>query len=343
MALKSVTFGAYTYDSNTKANYAVTTVDYNFAPIEISDVDLAAVDYKFDAIADASPSMTVSNPEAKTVATTKVTPQQNKVAVGNASDVDLNIPAGSTVARNTFAVVIANENYQNVENVENAANDGKVFAKYLTSTLGIPQNQVFAYTDASYGNMIDALDRIKNIAKAWSDFNVIFYYAGHGVPDEQSHEAYLLPIDGKPGSSAVNIALGKVYDTLGDLGASSVLVMLDACFSGAQRGDGMLAQARGVAIKAKATEPRGNMIVLAASQGDETAYPYKGKSHGLFTYFLLKKLQESRGDITLGDLADYIIDNVKKTSLLENNGKLQTPTARASQSAPAWRSQKLTK
>ena len=44
VALKSVTFGDYTYDSNTKANYAVTTVDYNFAPIEISDVDLAAVD-----------------------------------------------------------------------------------------------------------------------------------------------------------------------------------------------------------------------------------------------------------------------------------------------------------
>jgi hypothetical protein len=138
--------------------------------------------------------------------------------------------------------------------------------------------------------------------------------------------------------------LSKLYSTLGNLGASSVYVMLDACFSGSQRGDGMLAQARGVAIKAKAAEPQGNMIVLSAAQGDETAYPYQGKSHGLFTYYLLKKLQESSGNVTIGELSDYVIENVRKTSVLENNGKLQTPTVRASlSSGDAWRNNKLVK
>jgi uncharacterized caspase-like protein len=203
---------------------------------------------------------------------------------------------------------------------------------------------VLTYTNASYGEMIDALDRLKNVAEAYkgSDFNIIFYYAGHGVPDEQSYEAYLLPIDGKPGVSAVNIPLSKLYSTLGNLGASSIFVMLDACFSGARRGEGMLAQARSVAIRAKAAEPRGNMVVLSAAQGDETAYPYKAKSHGLFTYFLLKKLQSSAGNVTIGDLSDYVIDNVKKVSVVENKGKIQTPTVRASQSASAnWKSIQL--
>ena len=345
VALKSVSFGEYTYDSNTKADYAVTTVDYNFKPIEISEVELAAVDYKFDNISS-EPAMTVSNPEVKTVTTTKVTPKQNKVTVGTASDVDLNIPAGAARSINTFAIVIANENYKNVEPVANAANDGKVVAQYLSSTLSIPQNQIYSYTNASYGEIIAGLDKIKNIAKAYqgSDFEVIFYYAGHGVPDEQSKEAYILPIDGIVGNTSVSIPLGKLYDTLGNLGASSVLVMLDACFSGSQRGDGMLAQARGVAIKTKAAEPKGNMIVLSAAGGDETAYPYKAKSHGLFTYFLLKKLQDTKGDVTIGDLADYIIDNVRKTSVIENDGKIQTPTVRASQStADSWRNQKIIK
>jgi hypothetical protein len=346
VALKSVTFGDYTYDGNTKASYAVTNIDYNFAPIEMSNLDLAISDYDFDQISSAPTVATISNPNAKTISATKVNPESRTLAVGSASDVDLNIPQSKVTAKNTFAIVIANESYKNVESVENAANDGKIVAQYLTTTLGIPQKQVFAYTNASYGEMVDALDKMQNIAKAYSgtDYNVIFYYAGHGVPDEQSHEAYLLPIDGKPGSSAVNISLSKLYSTLGNLGATTVYVMLDACFSGSLRGDGMLAQARGVAIKAKAAEPQGNMVVLSAAQGDETAYPYQGKSHGLFTYYLLKKLQESSGNVTIGELSDYVIENVRKTSVLENNGKLQTPTVRASlSSGDAWRNNKLVK
>jgi uncharacterized caspase-like protein len=345
VALKSVTFGNYTYDGNTKANYAVTTVDYNFAPIEISNIDLASADYNFDQISSA-PTVTVSNPDAKTITTTKVSPETKRVVAGNVSDVDVNIPKGTSTAKNTFAIVIANESYKNAESVENAANDGKVVAKYLTSTLGIPDEQIFAYTDATYGDMLSALDKIKNISKAYrgSDFNVLFYYAGHGVPDEQSYEAYLLPADGIPGNTAVNISLSDLYSTLGSLGASSVCVMLDACFSGTQRGEGMLAQARGVKIKAKSAAPQGNMVVLSAAQGDETAYPYKDKSHGMFTYFLLKKLQETAGNVTIGELADYVIDNVRKTSVIKNNGKLQTPSVSASASASStWRAQRLTK
>jgi len=56
---KCVTFGDYTYDGNTKANYAVTNIDYNFAPIEISNLDLAMSDYNFDQISSA-PTITVS-------------------------------------------------------------------------------------------------------------------------------------------------------------------------------------------------------------------------------------------------------------------------------------------
>jgi uncharacterized caspase-like protein len=306
-------------------------------------MDLASVDYNFDQISSA-PTVTVSNPDAKTITTTKVTPETKRVVAGNASDVDINIPKGTGTAKNTFAIVIANENYKNAETVENAANDGKVVAKYLTSTLGIPGEQVYAYTDATYGDMLGALDKIKNIAKAYrgSDFNVLFYYAGHGVPDEQSYEAYLLPADGIPGNTAVNISLSDLYATLGSLGASSVCVMLDACFSGTQRGEGMLARARGVKIKAKSAAPQGNMVVLSAAQGDETAYPYKDKSHGMFTYFLLKKLQESAGNVTIGELADYVIDNVRKTSVIKNNGKIQTPSVSASASAAnTWRAQRL--
>ena len=106
-------------------------------------------------------------------------------------------------------------------------------------------------------------------------------------------------------------------------------VFMDACFSGSKRGEGMLASARGVAMKTKAQAPQGKMVVFSAAQGDETAYPYKDKCHGLFTYFLLKKLKESNGSVTLGDLGNYVTEQVSRKSIVAN-GKSQTPSVIAS-------------
>ena len=71
------------------------------------------------------------------------------------------------------------------------------------------------------------------------------------------------------------------------------------------------------------------MIIFSASQSDETAHPYIEQSHGLFTYFLLKKIQTSKGNVNLGELSNYIIDNVKQRSIVINN-KIQTPIVYAS-------------
>ena len=103
----------------------------------------------------------------------------------------------------------------------------------------------------------------------------------------------------------------------------------------------MLASARGVALKARPGMPQGNMVVFSAAQGDETAYPYTEQQHGMFTYYLLKKLQETKGDVTLQELGDYITTEVKKQSVLENN-KLQTPSVTPATAVyDTWQSWKL--
>ncbi len=136
-------------------------------------------------------------------------------------------------------------------------------------------------------------------------------------------------------------SLNKLYAELGSTKAKEIVVFLDACFSGSKREEGMLASARGVALKAKQEDPRGNMVVFSATSGDETAFPYSAKGHGLFTYYLLKKLQESKGDVSLGELGDYISENVKQQSVVINR-KVQTPTATPSTSlAASWKELKL--
>jgi hypothetical protein len=135
--------------------------------------------------------------------------------------------------------------------------------------------------------------------------------------------------------------LSEIYSSLSSFPAKSVMVFLDACFSGAQRNGAMLASARGVALKAKPEKPKGNMVVISAASGDETAYKYDEQSHGMFTYFLLKKLQDGGADITLGELADYIKTNVGRRSIVINM-KSQTPEVSVSESLSSiWRNLKF--
>lgn len=253
------------------------------------------------------------------------------------SDVDLNIPKTGYVNENTFAVIIANEKYEEESQVEYALNDGEMFKTYCKDVLGLPETNIRFRANATLNNILAELDWMRQIASAYgNEATFIFYYAGHGIPDEATGDAYLLPVDGRGSMLATGYSLTKLYEKLGNLSAKRVAVFMDACFSGAKRNGQMLASARGVAIKAKRAVPKGKVVVLSAAQGDETAYPYKEKRHGLFTYYLLKKLQESKGNISMGELADYVIREVKKRSVVVNS-KLQTPIITHSVGTEDWR------
>jgi hypothetical protein len=61
----------------------------------------------------------------------------------------------------------------------------------------------------------------------------------------------------------------------------------------------------------------------------------------MFTYYLLKKLRETKGDCTLGELGTYICDEVAKQAVV-TNGKEQTPVVLTSGGvADSWRTMKL--
>ena len=259
------------------------------------------------------------------------------------SDVDIYIPETNIVNETTFAVIIGNENYKSVPSVPYAEHDARMFAEYCKKTLGLPEKNVSVFCDASYAEMIRAIKLLKMLSQAYDGkINVLFYYSGHGIPDESTHDAFLLPVDADGTITEVCYGINKLYKDLTDIKANRILVFLDACFSGARRDGGVLqAMARGVAIKAKKTDPIGNMVVFSAATGDETAYPFEVKSHGMFTYYLLKKIKETKGNVSLGELADYVKTNVTNTSAMVNK-KVQTPTITSSHDINAtWKMAKL--
>lgn len=267
------------------------------------------------------------------------------------SDVDKNIPIDTSINKYKYALIIGNENYNKYQsglksesNVEFAINDAFVFKKYAESTLGVPQDHITYITDALSTKMKSELDKLvalSNIESLKNNIEIIFYYAGHGFPDKETEKGYLIPVDVTGSSVLDGVALSELYKKLSNENVKKASIFLDACFSGGGRNEG-LAPGRGVMIKSKDEKiQNGNLVVFTASSGDQKSYPLKEKGHGIFTYYLLKKLQETKGNVSFDELAKYIKDNVEQNSLLKNNS-LQNPSILvSSQISEIWKNWSL--
>ena len=247
------------------------------------------------------------------------------------SEVDTNIPVTDKIYKNRYALVIGNEDYKKYQtglksdqNVLFARNDATVFKEYLTKTMGVPEKQTFMLTDATRAQMNRELERVTELAKLTPNSELIFYYAGHGLPDIETRQGYLIPVDVTASNLKDAISLKDLYSKLASSKATKVLVFLDACFSGGGRGENGLLAARTVKVKPKGDIVEGNIVAFTATSGEEVSLPLTKEYHGLFTYHVLRKLKDTQGELTLEQLKDYLESEIPKTSLIENGIK-QTP------------------
>ena len=254
------------------------------------------------------------------------------------SDVDRDIPHTGNTDPDKFAIIIGNEDYHSFQrglsaetDVPYAANDAAVFAEYCEKALGVPHENITMTTNGRWSDMNREINRMTEIVKLHGTRSeLIFYYAGHGFPDENTKESYLIPVDISGTDFRSGFKLSDLYAKLTGTGAGKVTVFMDACFSGGGREAGLLA-ARGIKVVPKKTPLKGNIVVFSATTADQVALPYNEKQHGMFTYFLLKKIQETAGDCTYSELSDYLSKEVSEYSL-RINYKLQNPETSCSYS-----------
>jgi hypothetical protein len=232
-------------------------------------------------------------------------------------DIEKDIPISGRKGKHDLAIVFGIESYKNVPGVSFAKRDAEWMKKYFENVLGIPKNRIHykADSDASLAEFNVAFGGwLKKRLK--DDSNIFIYYAGHGAPDMKENKAYLIPYDGNPNyASDTGFEMDALYEQLGNLGAASVTVFLDACFSGANRDNEMLlADARPVFMEVDESATR-NVTVFSASSGSEISSAWPEKKHGLFSYYLMKGMRgdadaNSDNQITVGELGDYVKENV---------------------------------
>ncbi|MDC1369137.1 caspase family protein [Cyclobacteriaceae bacterium] len=257
--------------------------------------------------------------------------------------VDKNIPESKKVS-NRFALVIGNEDYKSFQrtltdeqNVDYAENDATVFKQYCLRTLGVKEENMHFILNATAGQMSQEIDLISKIlSKLGDQAELIVYYAGHGYSDEVTKVPYLIPVDVSVANLSNGVKLSDVYSKLSKTNASKISIFLDACFTGGGRNLGLLAS-RGVRVRPKEGSLSGNLVVFSASSGEQSSLPYYEEGHGMFTYYLLKKLQESQGNINFGELSDYLTEKVSYESLIKNKVEQDPITSFSQKVAEEWR------
>ena len=245
-----------------------------------------------------------------------------------------------------IALIIGNEDYSSFQpglakevNVDFAKNDAKVFKEYCEKTLGILPENITLLLNATYGSMRQSIDRINKLMKnSDGDIEVIFYYAGHGLPDEATKEAYLIPVDINGSNVQSGIKLQDVYKSFSEYESLGVTMFIDACFSGGARGEQMV-KARGVKIVPKADYLEGNILSFTASSGNQSSNAYMEKKHGLFTYYLLKTLQESKGNISYKDFWNGLKKKVSFESVNINNKEQEPQVIIGEKAKNSWETQ----
>lgn len=225
-----------------------------------------------------------------------------------------------------YAVVIGVESYQSLPSASFAGRDAHAVRAHLRA-LGYPSQNIVMLTDSqATGNAI------RSYVESWlprnvrEDSKVLFYFSGHGAPDSDSKQAYLVPWDADSQFlSDTGYPVKRLYQKLNGLKAKQVIVAMDSCFSGAG-GHSVLAKgARPLMarVDAGSSTDMGKIVVLAAAGAEEITGEEENQGHGLFTYYFLKGLNESAGKHNVGQIYGYLKPKVEEAARQSNRG--QTP------------------
>jgi hypothetical protein len=249
-------------------------------------------------------------------------------AAATALDMDVDDPPRPAMDEDpdALAVVVGVEDYRAAGRppAAYAEHDARSVHAFLTRAMGFPENRSVLLLGAQAGKA--------DLDKYWGPWlanrvgaksRVVIYFAGHGVPAPDGRKSYLLPYDGDPAyAPETAISLAPLLERLAALPARSVLVVLDACFSGAGARSASAPGQRPLAL-VRAPGLGGRVAVLSASGPGQASGGHARSRHGLLTYFFLRGLKgeagrSGDGAITLESLHRYLAPLVAAEARLQN-------------------------
>jgi hypothetical protein len=193
-----------------------------------------------------------------------------------------------------YALVIGNNDYQDLTNLRSAVNDAKVVSTVLEVDYGF---NVKLLENASRKDILRSLKHLRETVSAKD--NVLIYYAGHGYLDKDTDYGYWLPVDSERDDDSNWIATDRVVSQIKGMKAKHVMVVADSCFSGTIT--------RAIKIEQRTPEWLSKIVKKKArtaltSGGLEPVMDTGSGNHSAFAYAFISLLEENGGVLDASQL-----------------------------------------
>lgn len=134
--------------------------------------------------------------------------------------------------RKYYALIIGINEYEdeNIQDLDNPINDAEQLAGVLTYHYSFDQENVSVLENPRREDIIKALDNLTNTVTEKD--NLLIFYAGHGIWNEQLNQGYWLPSDASMDSKSYWLSNSTLRDYVGGINSKHTLLISDACFSG---------------------------------------------------------------------------------------------------------------
>lgn len=167
----------------------------------------------------------------QTVSTRTTTPEpENRTAFDDAS---IATEISSTLLKvKYYSLFIAVNNYKDpgINDLDNPTKDAERLRKVLTESYSFSPLYSKTLIDPTHNQIIEALDELSQ--KLTVNDNLLIFYAGHGLFDQQLSSGYWLPSDASPKNRSNWISNGVLRDYIRGIPSKHTLLIADACFSG---------------------------------------------------------------------------------------------------------------
>ncbi len=208
---------------------------------------------------------------------------------------------------NYHALVIGNAAYRDLPPIDEAARDANLVAEILEEKYGF---EVQLMLDADRFSIMNALNTLRE--SLTQEDNLLVFYAGHGLRDENGNTAYWQPIDAAPRNPANWIPNEVITEHLDLMSARHVFVVADSVYSGlrtrssiARLRSGMTAEERHYHIKLL-LEKRSRLVLASGGPG-------VGRQDGRASRFaktFVEVLQQNDGILEASSLYSQLNDKL---------------------------------
>ncbi len=204
-----------------------------------------------------------------------------------------------------------------IQDLQSPENDVRALSTVLEQHYGF-EVTVLDSAHATRVGILDAMDELRG--SLGQDDALLVYYAGHGIYDEAEQRGYWLPSDARASSRATWIPNDDLAAKMRALPARHVLLLSDACFSGALFRD--LGQSAEAGVPEDLSEAqrlaRDRSRWVITSGGDEPVVDQYREGMSVFAYFLKTELERSPDRYVVADsffagLREHVIDNARQT------------------------------